>query len=77
MLQHIKEGEFKLHVSHFTTTIMVNVSHVLCCFIDCFLEQVFQKTWVCLLKVGIGLIVHNQNINKGHGLALTNIIVMK
>ena len=29
------------------------------------------------MKVFISLIVHNQNINKGHGLALTNIIVMK
>ena len=25
---------------------LVNVSHVLSCFIDCFLEQVLQKTWV-------------------------------
>ena len=25
---------------------IVNVSYVLCCFSDCFLEQVFKKTWV-------------------------------
>ena len=30
----------KLRVSHFITIIMVNVSHVFCCFINCFLEQV-------------------------------------
>ena len=42
-----------------------------------FLEQVFQKIWVLSTKVDISLIVHNQNINKGHRLALTNIIMMK
>ena len=46
VMQHIERGTLqKLCVSHFITMIMVNVSHVLCCFIDCFVEQVFQKTW--------------------------------
>ena len=33
----------KLHVFHFITLIMVNVSQVLCCFIDFFMEQVLPK----------------------------------
>ena len=40
----------KLHVSHFITMTMVNVSHDLCCFIDCFLQQIFQKTWILSIK---------------------------
>ena len=28
----------------------VNVGHVLCCFIDCFLNQVFQKTWAVSIE---------------------------
>ena len=40
----------KLHVSHFITMIMANVSHILCCFIHCFLEQVFQTTWVLSIE---------------------------
>ena len=30
--------------------LMVNISHVAYCFIDCFLEQVFQETWVLSIK---------------------------
>ena len=36
-----------------------------------------KRLGFCLLKIGISLIVHNQYINKGHGLALTNIMVME
>ena len=36
----------------------------------------FERLWFCRLKVGISLIVHNQNINK-RWLALTVIMVMK
>ena len=54
--------------------IMVTVSYVRCCFIGCFLGQVFQKTW---FLSGISLIVHNQNINKRTWLTLTIIMVMK
>ena len=32
------------------TMIMVNVSHVLCCFFDYFLEQVLQKTWILSIQ---------------------------
>ena len=48
VMQHIMGGGTlqKLHVSHFSTMIMVNVSSVLCGFIDCFLEQVFQNRGV-------------------------------
>ena len=34
----------------FITMIMVNISCVLCCYIGCFLEQVFQKTWVLSIE---------------------------
>ena len=30
--------------------VMVNVSHVLCNFIDCFLKQVFQKTYILAIE---------------------------
>ena len=30
--------------------IMVNDNHVLCCFIDCLLKQVFQKFWVLSIE---------------------------
>ena len=52
--------------------IIVNVTHVL----FCFLEQVFIRLGFCLLKVDICPLVHNQNINKGYGLALIIIIIM-
>ena len=66
---------------------MININHVLCCFIDfvfvfvfvfCFFEQVFQRLGFCLLKVRISLIVHNQNIywNRTRP-TLTTIMVMK
>ena len=39
VMPHIERGILrKLHMSHFITMIMVNVSYVICCFIDCFLE---------------------------------------
>ena len=47
VMQHIERGTLqKLLVSHFITMTMVNGSRVLCCFIYCFVEQVFQETWV-------------------------------
>ena len=46
----IKRGDFPEATCHFITMIMVNVSYVLCSFIDCFLEQVFQKTWVLSIE---------------------------
>ena len=50
-MQHTERGTLrKLCVSHFINMIMVNVSHILCCFIDCFVEQVFQKTWGLLIE---------------------------
>ena len=83
VMQHIESGTLQnLNVSHFITMIMVNVSHVICCFIDCYLEQVFKKQVLksigfCLLKVGFSLILYNQNINKRTWLTLTIIIAMK
>ena len=66
----------RLHVSHFITTmIMVNISHVLWCFI--FSWKVFQKMSFVYWGLPSASIVHNQNINKGHGLASTNILVKK
>ena len=67
----------KLHVSHFITTTVVNVTHYLCGSINYFLDESSKRLGFCLLKVGISQIAHNQNMNKGHGLALANIIVMK
>ena len=76
--EHIKVGPCiqKLHVSHFITMTMVYGSHVPCCFIDCFLAQVFQKTF-CIFKLFISLMVHNQNINKRTWPSLTIIMLMK
>ena len=69
---------WKLRVSHFITITLVNVSHILCCFIHCFLKQIFQKTWVMsIIEVCISLIVHNQNINQRIWLTLTIIMVIK
>ena len=76
-MQHLKRGTVQKLMSHFITMIMVNVSHVICCFIDCFLKQVFRKTWVLSIKGWLQPNGTYLNINKGHGLALTNIIVMK
>ena len=76
-MQHIERGDFA-EVSHFITmVIMVEVHHVLICFIDCFLAQVFQKIQILSIEVGIRLIVYNQNTNKGHGQAMTNIKAMR
>ena len=66
----------KLHVFYFIAMIMINVSHILCCFIDHF-EEPFQKIWVLSNKDWHQRNSINQNMNEGHGLALTSIIVMK
>ena len=34
-----------------------------------------ERLGFCLLKVNISLKVHNENINNGHGLTLTNIVM--
>ena len=72
VMQHIEKGTLqKLRVSHFTTMTMVNVSHVLCCFIVSW-DKFSKILGFSPLKVGISLIVHtcNQNIHKEHGLTL-------
>ena len=53
-------------VLYYITMIMVNVSYVLCHFINCFLEEVFQKLRFYRLKVDISLIAHIQNIEEYH-----------
>ena len=46
-MQHIKRWDLaEATCFSFITMIIVNVSHATCCFIDCFMEQVFQRTWV-------------------------------
>ena len=48
----------KLHVSHFITMIMVNVSHILCCLLIVSWNKSSKRLGFCWLKVGIRIIVH-------------------
>ena len=66
---HQKEGLCRRYMSYFITIIMVNVSHILSCFIDHFFKQVFQKILDLSNEGSDQPKVHNQNRNKGQGLA--------
>ena len=58
VMQHIERGNpVEFTCVSFITMIMVNVSHVLCCFIVSW-NKSFKRLGFCLLKVGISLILN-------------------
>ena len=71
--QHIERGDFMeaTHVS-FHCYDSVKVSHVFVVLLIVSWNKSSKWLGVCLLKVGMSLITH-QNIKNGYGLALTNI----
>ena len=65
---------------YFMTMVMINVSMLAMFFVVLLIvswNKSSKRLAFCLFKVSISQIVHNQNTDKGHRLALTNIIVMK